>query len=286
MTVFDQLRPIPPPAGTPDRTPEGRPWVSWVKKDGYQGWRAGTRPVTSDGRFWDSVLSIAGAYFGTHADDVHCLGDGILSVGVLGVTLESGYAERLLQQCLLTDPIRFVNVMAPILATGARMKPSDKRASGVALAGPEGRPLLLPAELRALVLLGSDSATWTNAQKSRARLWVSSVSELLRDTSMDRAQRDFASEILPGLLPKKIQHALRWPGHTEDTWMYTKELQAAWAFAMVLVAAGDSAVDLLDAVLEEVPTTMTDGELLGRMEVSGSWLMKITREAFGLGGGT
>ena len=283
MTVFDQLRPIPTPEGTPDRTPEGRPWVSWVKKDGYQGWRAGARAVTSDGRFWDSVLSIAGAYFGTHADDVHCLGQGILSVGVLGVTLESGYAERLLQQCLLTDPIRFVNVMAPILATGARMKPSDRSPSGVALVGPEGRPLLSARDLRDLVLLGSDSLTWTNAQKSRARLWVSSVSELLRDTSMDRAQRDFASEILPTLLPKEIQHALRWPGHTEDTWMYTKELQAAWAFAMVLVSAGGAAVEFLRAVLvEHEHTAMTDAALLASMDGVDHFLMKLTREAFGI----
>lgn len=286
--IFDDLRPEAV-ADHPTREPGGRPWTSWVKKGGYQGWRAGGRAMLPGGRFWEQTLSIAGEYFGAHANDVHCLGPGILSVGVLGATFQSGYGQRLLQQCLLTDPVRFVNVMAPLLQeTGARTKTSEKSPSGVALVDARGTVVVSEPALREIVLLGADAVTWTSAQKDRARLWVSSVSELLRDEHMDRAQAEFAAEVLPSVLHPEVQRGLRWSGNADDTWQYTKELQAVWSFAFVASAGSqDTLTDLLWLVINEVPEEAAAEVLLHALcRFGAGWhhLLEIVCRRYGIEG--
>jgi hypothetical protein len=231
---FDVIGAEPSPG--PARTSSGDPWVKWEKHLGMQGWVAlGTRRSARGTTFWQVTYSIAVAALGGLVDQVHC-SPGILSMGGLGVTLRSGYAQLLLHKCLVADPVRFLDVMAPVIhLCGAHTKICERSPSGVALADDKGRPVTSEEGLRNLVLLGGGPFRWTNPQKQRARIWVSSVSRLLRDERMDRAQVDFAAMILPELLDEDTRELLRWPKHgAEDTWQYPREHQALWAFYLVL----------------------------------------------------
>lgn len=297
LDPYDRTR--PPRGESPARTPDGRPWVSWVKLGEYQGWRAGARPYSAGPKFWEVVLTVASEYFATAANSVHCLGPGILSVGVLGLTMRGGYAQKLLQQCLLTDPVRFVNVMAPVLQkTGARTKSSGKSPSSVVLVGQAGNLLTTDKDLRDVVMLGADSVAWSSAQKTWAHLWVSSVSELLRDEAMDRAQAEVAAELLPLGLSSALAYRIRWPRHgAEDTWQYPRARQALWAFAMLwtvedkeraeefllehVESADSTELEVVEAVDKALADTIKHGMLPSMASgVGAANLFRMVTEAF------
>ena len=234
----------------PARTEDGRPWVRWAKYGSYSGWHAvGARKPKLVGRptFWEAVYSVACACAGGNVDQAHCCGRGVLALGGLGVTLRSGYAQLLLHSCLVSHPARFIEVMAPVLhATGVFTKVSQKSPAGIALCDSLGHLLLTEEDMRGVITLWSDGATWTNAQKKRAKLWVSCCSELLRDEAMDKAQQAFAEEVMPSLLTATTKDAVKWPRRgPRDSWQYTHEQQMLWALVLVLALEDEHQTETL-----------------------------------------
>jgi hypothetical protein len=242
--IFDPLR-VDPDVG-PARTEDGEPWVRWTKQGRYSGWFAvGSRLPRLSGKptFWEAVYAVASACAGGNVDQVHCCGPGLLSLGGLGVTLRSGYAQLLLHRCLLADPARYVEVMMPVLREhGVFTKPWPASPSGVALftsIPTEGhRGILREMALREIALGHSDGIQWTGAQKKTARTWVACCSRLLRDQRMDPAQIAFAEEIMPPLLTWTTATAIRWPSSGLRGMLgadgYTREQQCIWALALVM----------------------------------------------------
>jgi len=226
------------PEGRPTRLPDGRPWVRWAMA-GRRGWHAlgarGPEPAAGRGSFWGHVVAAAAALRGARLDEVHAAGESILTLGGLGVTLVSGYAQMLLYLCMELQPARFVDVMAPVLhLSGVFPKASARSPSGYALVSHDGHTLLTEAELQSAVMLGGSQTT---QGKGRALIWVSCCSELLRDEAMDAAQLRLASRVLPPVLSSAVRTAIRWPtSAVDDAWQYTHERQLLWAVCLVLGA--------------------------------------------------
>lgn len=239
---------VPPDA--PARTKDGSPWLRWGRYGDYRGWYSiGSRLPNLSGRptFWQATFSVACEVSGGNLDQVHCCGRGVLSIGGMGVTLRSGYGQLLLHQCLLENPERFVEVMAPVMHhSGVFTKECPESPSGVALFDHRGNPLLDEDELREAVLLGSDSRKWSEPQKARAHVWVERVSQLLRDERMDRAQEAFAQEVMPALLTEPTKEQMRWPKKgMGDAWQYSHEQRLLWALALVLALEDEEQTDEL-----------------------------------------
>jgi hypothetical protein len=234
----------------PARTPDGRAWVRWAKYGSYSGWYAvGARKPKLSGqpKFWEAVFSVACACAGGNVDQAHCCGRGILALGGLGVTMRSGYAQLLLHCCLLKNPVRYVEIMAPVIgATSSYTKASEKSPSGVAFHDSMGGPWWTETDLRNLVTLGSDGTKWTKPQKERAKTWVSCCSRLLRDEAMDSAQQAFAEEVMPALLTEDTKTAINWPRQgPQDFWQFTKEQQLLWGLACVLALEDEKETESL-----------------------------------------
>jgi hypothetical protein len=227
------------PTDGPARTPDGRAWVRWAKYGSHSGWYAvGARKPKLSGqpKFWEAVFSVACACAGGNVDQAHCCGRGILALGGLGVTMRSGYAQLLLHCCLLKNPVRYVEIMAPVIGTTlSYTKASEQSPSGVAFHDSMGGPWWTEADLRNLVTLGSDGTKWTKPQKERAKTWVSCCSRLLRDEAMDAAQQSFAEEVMPSLLTEETLTLIKWPRTALLSWsQYTEDQQMLWALALVL----------------------------------------------------
>ena len=258
---FDAL-PAYVPEDAPTRTSDGKPWVRWMNTGSYSGWYAvgsrkpnlGDKDSPSTRRFWDAVFTVACACAGGNTDQAHACGRSILSLGGLGVTARSGFAQALLHCCLVTDPTRYVEIMAPVIhATGVFTKATSKSPSGAAFVDSSRHMLLTDAELQRAIMLGSDSSKWTGPQKERAKLWVSCCSELLRDERMDKAQLAFTEEILPALLTDLTKEALKWGRHgPRDFWQYTREQQAIWGLALVLALEDERATEKLMVAARDV----------------------------------
>ena len=254
---FDTLD-VTLPEGAPTRTEDGKAWVRWAKYGSYSGWyAAGSRKLHFVGRptFWEAVFSVACECAGGTVDQAHCCGRGVLAIGGLGVTLRSGYAQLLLHCCMLANPERFIHVMMPafVQSFGAHMKVSDKSPSGVAVCRLNGTLALDEDSLRELIMAGSDSVKWTNAQKSAAKTWVSCCSMLLRDEQMDKAQMSFMEEVMPALMTEATKAAVKWPRNgngPRDWWQYTHSQQMLWALALVLALEDEAATErlMVDAV--------------------------------------
>ncbi len=270
--IFDVLGSKCLPEDAPSRTPQGRPWVRWCMRAEDSGWCAAgaRRPSFGAKTFWETTFAVACRAAGSNVDQVHAVGSGILALGGLGVTLSSGYAQKLLYKCLEHNPARFLEVMAPVVhATGVFVKPCAKSPSGIALMDERGHPLLTETELRSLVTGGAAGVKWTSKQKSVARLWVSVTSELLRDDSMDAAQCAFASEVLPELLCAPVRQGIRWsPSSGEDTWQHTKEQQMLWSFALIMSMTNAHATEVLLSVAKELGSDAdySPESMLGRVK--------------------
>lgn len=259
-------------ADGPARTKGGRAWARWAKHGAYSGWYAvGARPPRLSGHpgFWEAVFSVACACAGSNVDQVHCCGEGILSLGGLGVTVRSGYAQLLLHCCLLHSPARYVEVMAPVMyETGVYPKPSTKSPSGVGLYYSDGHPV---QSLRSVICEGSDGEHWSERQKKRAQLWVSSCSELLRDETMDAAQHAFVAQVMPWFLSAPMKASILWPPDAPtDWWQYTRELQMLWALTLILASLGnESEAERLVGAARECEDGSEDSALaiLRRMQI-------------------
>jgi len=259
----------------PARTKDGRPWTRWAKYGSYAGWHAvGARKPKLSGqpKFWEAVFSVACAVAGGNLDQVHCCGRGILALGGLGVTARSGYAQLLLHCCLINNPVRYVEVMAPVLRqTGAYTKANEKSPSGVAFYDWLRDVVLSEKDLRMLVCAGSDGVKWRPDQKDLAQLWVSCCSELLRDEAMDTAQQSFAEEVMPALLTEDTKVALKWPQQgPRDFWQYTPEQQLLWGLACILALADEEETERLMLGAREMSDAREDFSaegMLGQLSV-------------------
>ena len=264
--MFDVL---PRDAAEPHRrTPAGEPWVTWQKHQNYGGWCApGTRSLRgATPVFWHITLGAASAVLGTRVDTVHAVGPAILSVGALGLTFRSGYGQLLLGECVKHEPFAFFNAMAPVLVTGARLRLTNKSPSGVALVAENGSSALTAAEIAEIVCLGSGPTKWTRQAEKHARIWVSSVSALLRDECMDWAQERVTCLVLPKMISGRSALQLRWPRDgAEGTWQYTRERQALWAFAMILGIFGRAVAETLWDEVFDKATGDGDEELIASL---------------------
>jgi len=255
------------PEDAPRLTKDGKPWVRWANACGdYSGYYAlGTRPPElvdepSD-VFWHFVVGLASEVGNGMADAVHCVGPGVLSIGGMGVTLSSGYAQVLLGYCLEELPLHWVHAMMPVLRTsGVCVGLSDAGLRGWSLVAPELREAIATAEqLDRAVRGGSNGTQWHAVQKYRAKTWVSCVSEMLSHPGMDAAQARFCRAYVPQLMPSEARERISWPTNgIQDGWMFTDEQRALWACAMVLFIEDEQQATRL--VMEHVQTEPIDAK--------------------------
>lgn len=232
------------------RRDDGRPWVSWVtseaKADGGTdaGWFAsGTRAPASIQAtgFWAAIVRTGAVCAGANLDQAHIVGRGNLALGALGVTMRGclgvpnemfGFAPMLLQQCLIRNPMRFVEVMAPVIHHSGMYPKATREGVSIVHYG--------------LLFLDRDGKGWTKAEKDAAHLWVECCSRLLRDQTMDAAQVEFARRALPLLLEPMTAAVIRWPSSGVDLWWsYTREQQLVWALAFLLMMRNREAGTIL-----------------------------------------
>jgi hypothetical protein len=242
-------------------TADGRPWLRWVNHDGVAGWyHLGTRqPARSESPgFWEVVFREAVELASWRVDSVHCIGSGILSVGGMGITLVGGYAAALLCECLLTDPIYWVQTMAGIIKdVGVYPTSLHGQATDHAecyFSEVEGAPLIHVEQMVSMVR-GDDYAKlgnkWSSAGKRRAKLWVESIGRLLALPTMDAAQVAFCKKHVPGMLSDRARERIGWPsGGADDCWQYTREQQALWVVVMIATMLSSDATEKM--VLEHV----------------------------------
>lgn len=220
------------PGDAPGRTEDGAIWVRWANVGTYAGWYAvGTRAPRQTGKqlpgksdFWVRVYALAAEVGNGNVDAVHAVGPGILSVGGLGVTAASGYAQALLKVCLEEQPSRWLECMAPVMFE-ARVLPAASS----------------PEELEAAI----------RGSKDREKLWVECCSHMLRDERFDAAQVKFLQRISADVLGPELVKQMGFTGNPSPMWSH--EQRALWALAVV-VSLADTALAtkvIGDALLPE-----------------------------------
>lgn len=217
------------PGDAPGRTDHGDVWLRWANVGSYAGWYAiGTRrpSANKNSDFWTKVYALATAAGNGTVDGVHAIGPGILSLGGLGVTAASGFAQALLGECLQDHPALWLRCMGPALIESGSYPLPDPGVPGGWSFG------LVPAEM----------VIRTN--KDRARLWVLCCSHMLRDERFDDTQVRFLTRVGPKLLPQIVSHRLRF-SQVRDTWAWSQEQQALWATALVLALADTEMTSLV-----------------------------------------
>lgn len=225
------------PSDAPGRTDHGDVWLRWANVGSYAGWYAiGTRRPSADknSNFWTKVYALSAAVGNGTVDGVHAIGPGILSLGGLGVTAASGFAQALLGECLEAHPAAWLKCMGPALIESASYPLPDPEAlSGwsFGLVSPE---------------------TSIRNGKERARLWVLCCSHMLRDERFDDTQVRFLTRVGPKVMATELRERLRF-GNFRDTWAWSQEQQALWATALVLALADTEMASLvmMDAFQEE-----------------------------------
>lgn len=208
------------PSDAPGRTDAGDVWLRWANVGSYAGWYAiGTRRPSAgkNSDFWTKVYALATAAGNGTVDGAHAIGPGILSLGGLGVTAASGFAQALLGECLQDHPSRWLACMAPaLIESGAYPLPDP--------AAPGGWSFAVSSE------------TAIRCTKDRARTWVLCCSHMLRDDRFDDSQVRFLARIGPEVLGTVLREKLRF-AKVRDTWAWSQEQQALWAAALVLALA-------------------------------------------------
>jgi hypothetical protein len=223
-------------------TKQGDPWLRWANVGSYSGWYAiGQRKPSYGDRlnFWEAVVTLATEVGNGNLDAVHCIGPGILSIGGLGVTIASGYAQRLLADCLEAAPMRFMMEMGPVIhKSGAWL--ATARDGGTYLDAMSGGPVVEREKLHQLVRRGGgDAGVWSASQKKMAKLWVEQTSRLLREPVLDQVQVAFCEKHIPKLLVS-MRDRIGWPAAgIRDGWMYTPNQQALWCVIMVAALEDD-----------------------------------------------
>lgn len=242
----------------PGKTETGAPWLSWANVGSYAGWYAmGSRPFDSSPEytpskkipFWQAVYWLACEVGNGNLDAVHCVGPAILSLGGLGVTATSGFAQGLLGECLLTAPDQFLHHMARAMCESDAYvrRDSDAPVGWSFASAPDGRRMAGAGQIGSVVSLGTPiSSFWTQSQRARARVWVECCSRLLRDQAFDKAQFRFLDRHVPSLLMDRTRLAIKWPAvGARDAWHWSAEQQAVWAATMVLAIEDEKLTDML-----------------------------------------
>ena len=224
------------PSDAPGRTDSGDVWLRWANVGSYAGWYAiGTRRpgANKNSDFWTKVYALATAVGNGTVDGVHAIGPGVLSLGGLGVTAASGFAQALLGECLEDHPARWLKCMGPALIESSSYPLPDPEAPGGWSFG------VVPAEM--IIRNG----------KERSRLWVLCCSHMLRDELFDASQIRFLTRVGPEMLSPQLRERLRF-GKVRDTWAWSQEQQALWATALVLALADTemASLVLMDAYQE------------------------------------
>lgn len=217
------------PSDAPGRTDHGDVWLRWANVGSYAGWYAiGTRRPAADKNsdFWTKVYALSAAVGNATVDGVHAIGPGILSLGGLGVTAASGFAQALLGECLEDHPSLWLKCMGPALIESASYPLPDPEA-------PSGWSFG-PVSAEAIIRNG----------KERSRLWVLCCSHMLRDDLFDDTQIRFLTRVGPKVMGDELRERLRF-GKVRDTWAWSQEQQALWATALVLALADTEMASLV-----------------------------------------
>jgi hypothetical protein len=237
------------PEGAKSMRDDGSPWTHWARvEDAGAGWYAlGDREpawdaLGPDSDFWDIVLALGTAAGNQRLDACHCVGDCILSIGGLGISLASGYGEPLLAECATQEPLLFLRHMMPAMqASGAYPTSLDLRLADtidpldVFLEHVDEGPLTQPHQINGVIRAGSAGERYTEKQKRLARIWVQGISAMLWRPAMDVAQRNFCRRCLPRMLTPTARARIEWPTNgADDMFQWTKAQQALWAVCMVI----------------------------------------------------
>lgn len=243
--------------GSPDRTPEGEAWVRWIRVGDQSGWVArGTRPpkFRSPG-FWEQVFLLACPTGNERMDATHALGESPLSIGPLGFTVTSGYAQGLLHACFMHHPDVYMRAMLPLInVTAVHVFESELAPGGFAFVQ-HGDELISAADLCEAIRPAETSLGGRAFAKERSRLWVSKCSRLLRDARFDQRQVEHLSWMLPDLLTERSRRILLWPAHgVSDAFGWTAEQRALWATALVLALRREKeANEMVEALVLDDP---------------------------------
>jgi hypothetical protein len=215
----------------PPRTAEGRAWVRWRIATRAGWYAAGARPYqpSANPTFWEKVAMVA---MGTrNVDTCHAIGDEVLALSGIGFTATSGFAQLLIRECLLLDPERWVDVMAPAVHTsGCVVKKCEASLSGIGFARVRDSASHTRLGISLAVRAGGDGLSWSPAARDMSRTWVECCSELLRHKPMDAAVLR-TLEALPPVLSEEARARLAMPA-TITGWGWTIEQQALWALVL------------------------------------------------------
>lgn len=235
-------------------TRQGDPWLRWANVGNYSGWYSvGERSPNFGERlsFWEAVLTLATEVGNGKLDAVHCVGPGILSVGGLGVTASSGYAQALLADCLEAKPLHYMRHMGIVIAeSGAWLHELDD--GEVCLETQHGLTTHI-VQVEGAIRRGGGTS-WSRSQKRVAKKWVEYTSRMLRDPKMDDVQVQFCAKHVPKLLAP-VHSLIRWPNSgIRDGWMYTPEQQALWCVIMTTaIEDEDQTWNLVQQSIETQP---------------------------------
>lgn len=250
MFELDDVRPT---------TRAGDPWLRWARVGDYSGWYSvGERSPSFGERlsFWEAVLTLSTEVGNGKLDAVHCIGPGILSVGGLGITASSGYAQALLAYCLEAAPLHFMRHMGIVISeSGAWLHSADD--GSISFATQFGLATAI-RDIEYSVRRGGN-VTWSRSQKRVAKKWVEHTSKMLRNPKMDEIQVQFCSEHIPKLLTP-VHSLIRWPNSgIRDGWMYTPEQQALWC--VIMTSAIEDEDQTWNLARESIETSPVDARL-------------------------
>jgi hypothetical protein len=173
------------------------------------------------------------------------------------VTASSGYAQALLADCLDAAPSHFLNHMGRVICESGAWVHTDEHGA-VAFASADGTLATEHGEIEFLVRRGGSTSgwQWTAFRKSIAKLWVESISRMLRHPKLDEVQVRFCQQHVPRLIVP-MQSLINWPRKgIRDGWMFTKEQQALWC--VIMVAAIEDEEQTLALVQDCIETSPAD----------------------------
>jgi hypothetical protein len=221
-------------AAHPGTTPAGRPWVRWARVGDAAGYlHDGTKlPGSADGAdsFVGRVIRIGAAIGNTSLDAVHCVGDGILSVGPLGFDMTNGAAIRLLAACVDLNGSKALDIMGEVcVRSGYYFGENNLRGLG-------GREVVAAPCSENIIRggTGGKQARWNPNNKKRAHEWVESIARLLREVEW-KPLHPTILEVLQRQLPAELLHqTLGLPDVAVSEYMYAVESRAVAAVVLAL----------------------------------------------------
>lgn len=218
----------------PTTTPSGLPWVRWARVGDNAGYiHDGSKlPGSADGAdsFVGRVIRIGAAIGNTRLDAVHCVGDGILSVGPLGFDMSDGAAIRLLAACVDLNGSKALDTLAEVCVQSGYYFGEDN------LRGLGGREVVAAPCSESIIRSGTvgKQARWNPNNKKRAHQWVESIARLLRDVEW-KPLHPTVLDVLQRQLPTdQLHQTLGLPDVAVSEYMYAVESRAVAAVMLAL----------------------------------------------------